>query len=411
MIKKIFAIAILFSISIFGSGFQINEHAARAMAAGGAFTAIANDASAVYFNPAGLIQLSKLSFTVGTTLIAPSTSFRGPSPSISEWNMDKQSFFPSHFYAAYPINDKLAVGFGFYTPFGLGTRWANDWVGKFIATDTKLATYSLNPVVAYMINDWISIGGGFSYNFADVKIARKASLAPFNGEALVTLDGSDKGTFGFNAGLLLKPHKKFSIGFNYHSQMNFTFKGTAVSEGPSAASAVLPSGDVEAKFTSPQTIYIGLATTAINKLLLSFDIQLIGWSSYDSLKVDFKNENLSDISSPRLYENSYCIRFGGEYELFEKFFIRAGILLDKNPIKDEYLDPLLPDSDRWGFSGGFGYSLTNNLTFDFAYLFIRSNQRTIENSKVSYAGNGFSPFNGTYNSTADLVSVTFNYSF
>ena len=63
ILRKIFTIIILGTSLLFAGGFQINEHGARAMALGNAFTAIANDASAVYWNAAGLSYLN------GTQLI------------------------------------------------------------------------------------------------------------------------------------------------------------------------------------------------------------------------------------------------------------------------------------------------------------------------------------------------------
>ena len=61
---------LLFTGSILAGGFQINEHGAKAMGMGGAFTAVANDASAIYWNPAGLTQLSGTQLMLGTTLIS-----------------------------------------------------------------------------------------------------------------------------------------------------------------------------------------------------------------------------------------------------------------------------------------------------------------------------------------------------
>ena len=103
-------------------GFQINEHGARAMGLGGAFTAIANDASAVYWNDAGMTQLSGTNFMLGTALIAPSAEFRGVSPSVDKNYMKSDVFFPPHFFAS-AINNSFSVGIGFTTPFGLGTEW------------------------------------------------------------------------------------------------------------------------------------------------------------------------------------------------------------------------------------------------------------------------------------------------
>ncbi|HUX60441.1 MAG TPA: outer membrane protein transport protein, partial [Ignavibacteriaceae bacterium] len=102
-------------------------------------------------------------------------------------------------------------------------------------------------------------------------------------------------------------------------------------------------------------------------------------------------------------------RFGAEYGLTQDLKVRAGIYYDKDPVKAQYLNPSLPDADRLGFSVGLGYKLMNNFNIDAAYLFIRGKQMTITNSLENYAA-GISPFNGTYNTAANLVSLTLSYS-
>jgi len=107
-LKKYLYIVLLilgfFPGSILAGGFQINEHGARAMGIGGAFTAIANDASAIYWNNAGMTQLSGTNFMLGTALIAPSAEFRGVAPSVDKNYMKSDVFFPSHFFITHAIN-------------------------------------------------------------------------------------------------------------------------------------------------------------------------------------------------------------------------------------------------------------------------------------------------------------------
>ena len=89
---------------ILAGGFQLNEHGAKPMGLGGAFTAIANDASAVYWNGAGLSYLEGTNFLLGAALIAPSTSFRGVTPSVEKTSMKSQVFLPPHFFVSHKIS-------------------------------------------------------------------------------------------------------------------------------------------------------------------------------------------------------------------------------------------------------------------------------------------------------------------
>ncbi|MDP3831613.1 MAG: outer membrane protein transport protein, partial [Ignavibacteriaceae bacterium] len=174
---------------------------------------------------------------------------------------------------------------------------------------------------------------------------------------------------------------------------------------------LLPSGDIVAKFNQPNQIVVGLAYQATDKLVVTSDFQYIGWSSYDSLKVDFVNPAYADLASPKEYKNTFIIRFGGEYQYSDDLAFRGGLLYDNNPTPDERLDPSLPDSDRLGLTLGAGYQVTESFNVGFSYMFLRFSERTVTDSKVNYSGTGYAPLNGVYNSTANLFGFSFSYNF
>lgn len=397
---------------VFAGGFQINKHGARPMAMGGAYTALARDVSALYFNPAGLIYSPGLQMSLGTTIIAPSASFRGPSPSISESKTVNKLFTPSHFYISKKMTDDWALGFAFNNPFGLGTEWEPEWVGRFITVKTDLKVYSFTPAASFRLCDKLSFGLGFQFNYATVEIVRKLNLYPFNAEATVNLEGDYSFGFGFNAGLMYSPTDNFTIAASYRSPVKHKFRGDANTTAPAQFTGRVPTGTISAELTTPGQIVGGIAVTPSKALTISADFQYVFWSSYDTLKVVFDNPAFPSSAAPRMYQDTWIGRIGAEYRVSDQLALRAGFSYDKNPVKDEYLDPLLPSSDRFGFSGGIGYKLTENFNLDLSYLYFRFNQRTVTNSLISYSGNpGFAPVNGTYNASANLFAITFSYRF
>lgn len=399
---------------LFASGFQINEHGARAMAMAGAFTAIANDPTAIFYNPAGLSYLSGTHFYGGATLIKPISSFRGPSPSIDEWKMKDLLFNPVNIYVTHQFMDNLTLGIGLNNPYGLGTEWDENWIGKYLAIKTEIRTFFFYASVGYKLSDEFSIGAGPIYAIGDVTINRKNSLSPFDADATINLTG-DASAVGFTAGLLYKPLDEFSVGLSYRSEVKFDFEGKADVSAPDQLLPIIPQGNVKAPLTTPQNITLGLAYFPSEELTVSADLQYIGWSSYDKLEITFTDEKDANgkpyvSSSLRDYDNAMIARVGFEYKLLEPFTLRAGLLYDSNPVKDERLDPTLPDSDRLGFNIGFGYKITENLAVDVAYLFLRFNERKIDNSLESYSS-GSAYFNGVYNSTAHLLGIDLAYNF
>ena len=71
------ALALLCAPStLYASGFRILDQSASATGQASAFTAQADDASAVYYNPAGMTQLRGVQVSLGANLIGGSTNFR-----------------------------------------------------------------------------------------------------------------------------------------------------------------------------------------------------------------------------------------------------------------------------------------------------------------------------------------------
>ncbi|HPI38473.1 MAG TPA: outer membrane protein transport protein [Ignavibacteriaceae bacterium] len=434
--KKLLTIFFAFCVFVtanFGSGFQINEHGARAMGFAGAFTGLANDPSAIYFNPAGIVQLKGTHFSIGSTFIYPLSKFTGPSPSTTESNLKKQFFTPFNFYISHQINNDLFVGFGVNNPFGLGTKWEDDWVGRYRTTETEIRTFNFSPVVAYKLSECLSASVGFTVSYSDVLIARRLQiLVPTGNPAnpyMAFPDGTiemkgDKTAFGYNASLFYMVDRALSFGLAFKSQIKYDYKGDAtVTLDPTVPAAVksqVPSGTISAPLTTPMVLTFGTAYKVFNNmdenyLTLSFDFQYNGWKSYDKLEVtfdEFKPAGTPYVStSERDFQNSFILRLGAEYVTSDRFTLRGGVLYDKNPIKDERLDPTLPDADRIGLNLGMSYKITNNLSVDLAYLFLMFKERTISSSKE------FIPLmptpvelKGTYSSSAHLIGLNFNYS-
>jgi len=432
---------VMFVSQSFGSGFQINEHGARAMGMGGAFTGLANDPSAVYFNPAGIVQLKGTHFSIGSTLIMPTSQFTGPDPLTTVSKLKSAVFTPINFYFTQELTPDLYVGFGVNNPWGLGTTWEDGWAGKYMAIETEIRTFNFSPVVAYKLTNELSAAVGFNLFYSDVLIAKSieviapkpgvASLFKY-GDAKISMEG-DKIGYGFNAALFYQATKSLSFGLSFKSQVKLEYKGTATTTWDTTGSNIHPavypvvnaglkrfSGDISAPLTTPMVIQFGTAykfynSCNENNLTLSADFQYNGWKSYEQLEVTFAD---TFSSSVREYKNSFIGRLGAEFVASEQFTVRGGLLYDQNPVKDEKLDPTLPDADRIGINIGLSYKITENLSVDFAYLYLMFMERTITTSLEKPYPNKYhallSPsdptvFNGTYKSSAHLIGLNLNY--
>jgi long-chain fatty acid transport protein len=399
----VFLVPLVLAQSAMAGGFQLNEHGARAMAQGGAFAARATDGSAIYFNPAGLSFQTRPAVTLGATLISPNTTFYGPLGTSTQTSQVSQLFNPVNLYGTMPVDDRLAVGIGVNNPFGLGTEWPMNWVGQFITLKVDLKTFFISPTVSYRLLDNLSVGVGVNYVTGTVLLRRAVSVTSvaLPQTPVVNLDLAASGV-SFNAGVLYKPLPWLSVGASYRSETKLDADGTATFT-PNYAALAFPAGDAAASITLPATGFAAIAVTPIDNLELEADYQFIGWSSYKELSVEFQKTGQKS-TSHKNYEDTYMLRFGAEYH-FTRVTLRAGYLFDHSPVKNEYLEPLLPDANRNGFCAGLGYKITDDFSVDLAYMFLRFKTRTVTNSIPE------NDLNGTYKTYADLLGLNVSYSF
>ena len=362
---------------LLAGGYQIGEHGARSMGMGGAFVAQARDASAIYFNPAGLTFLKGINVMVGTTLIAPSTEFTGPTPLTTKTKMESQVFYPSNAYVTYSMDNGLSLGVGFFNPFGLGTEWKalpTGFPGITFAMKSDLATYYFNPTVAYKLSDQFSIGAGFSYILGSLQIEMPS------GTQTVKSDKATGNGIGFNFGLQYKPMPELTIGASYRSETKIDFEGDATVSG--LPSPPLPftsaSGTAKATMPMPSTIMAGVAYDFSPDLTVEADFQYMGWKAYDKLaaSVTLPVVGTMALDQTEDWKNSFLLRFGGEYRM-DKLALRAGFIYDSTPQPDKAVSPQLPDANRLEFTAGFGYAINEMISVDAAYQFVKSSDRTV----------------------------------
>jgi long-chain fatty acid transport protein len=384
-----------------GGGFQLNEVGARAMAQGGAFAARASDPSAIYFNPAGL-SFQGSSIYLGTTFIMPKVTFYGPSNlSLNdETKMVDQTFTPINIYGTYELNDNIHIGLGVTNPYGLGTEWPANWAGQYITQKIDLTSFFITPTVAYKVNDQLSVGAGL--NYVTGKVTMKIGVPiPFDTtHPIVNLDLNATG-LGFNVGIIYKLMPELSFGLSYRSSVKLDASGSAKFD-PNYTLLSLPNGDATATITLPATGFVGVAYKAMKNLEVEADYQYIGWSSYKELAIGFKADPTKNEVMTKNYQDTYILRFGAEYTM-DDIQLRAGYLYDHSPVLTEYVDPMLPDANRNGYSIGVGYKICEQWRVDASYFFLKFDQRKVENTVIA--------FDGTYNMTATLIGINIGYTF
>lgn len=410
----------------FGAGFNIFEQGSKAMGMAGAFTAQADDPSAVFHNPAGLAFQKERDFAAGTTIITISSSeFEGSNPFPGVGVMEEQEglvFFPSHIYYVQPINQQLTFGFGFYTPYGLTTEWENPetFSGRFISQRAELQTFDLNPVLAWQATPNLGLAVGAVYRLSTVELDRAVPfLNPFT-QSIVDIGSANlksdiDGGVGFTAGLLHKVNNSFSWGLTYRSKVEIDYEGdgrfSQISTGSAALDAAVAATipfdtdlPIATSIEFPDTASLGLAFALSPTMLLETDFNWTGWSSFDELSLQFPTAPQFSQVIPEEYEDAYNYRIGLRWAKNANREWRFGYVFDESPQPEEAVSPLLPDADRNGFTIGYGWKGAKR-DFDLAFMYLPFDERTRQQSFASDPDDYF----GTYETTAFLLGATLTF--
>lgn len=439
-----------FSLGLWASGTAIYEQSSKASAQAGAVVARADDATAVFYNPAGIVFLSGQQFVFNTTYI--STDIKYESPTLGNFKNQASNFFLPAFYYTTPVTERMAFGVSFTAPYNLSTDWTDAFPGRFVSRHAEIVTYNLRPVLAFKLNDQNSISLGMDWYDSSVVLTRSLNTSALstavNPHTLpsppyppgIPLYSYSEGSIdthvrdqaiGWNVGYQYRSDP-FRFGLFYHSSANFTYKGHASFEtspklGPLAA--YMPGQEVHLSLTSvPAEARAGFAYLADN-WQLEFDATWTGWDSWDKTMVHFEKQTPAVQDEEMLFDwhNTMSYRLGFKYSLCDSIDLYAGMLYDEAPVPDGTRTPVLPDTDRWSLQVGTGWH-NDHISLDWYAMYLDFDNGSASNALTGNAFNGLPNVvlpgvgklyptrytvmpDGRYTGTAYLMGIQFGYKF
>jgi long-chain fatty acid transport protein len=405
------------------SGFAILEQGVKGL--GNAFSegaTTADDATAIFYNPAGLTQVSGTSIVTGASLIAPAVEFsnRGSSQFGAPLRGgDSGEFAPNrivpNFYAAWDLGGTVKAGIGVNSPFALATEYPQGWIGRYQALRSSLLTININPTIAAKISRDFSIGAGLNIQYADAKlsnaidfgtIGRQFGLptAPQSLDGLVDVQGQDW-SLGFNLGVLYAPSRDTRIGLAYRSSIKHELEGKAAFTVPAGAAALTRGGQftntsASAELDLPETISLSAYQRVSPKVAISGDVTWTNWSRFRELRIDFDNPRQPDVVQPENWKDTVRVALGVNYDVNPALTLRAGVAYDPTPVRDEFRTARIPDGNRTWVSIGASYRPSPSLTLDVGYSHL-----FIPDVPIDEAGSTGDRLVGRYNAQVNIIGV------
>jgi long-chain fatty acid transport protein len=384
------------------AGFALIEQNASGL--GNAYAgaaAVAEDASTVYFNPAGMALLPERQVVMAGHFIRPSSEYSGiVTPNIGGGDGGDAGgwAFVPNFYYTHRLTPAITAGIGVNAPFGLKTEYDKDWMGRYQAIKSEVKTINVNPSIAWKINEQFSVGAGVSIQYIEATLT---SYAGRPGTAKVK--GDDYG-WGFNLGALWQPTPATRVGLSYRSEIDYTLDGDASFSDFSPAN-----GDIEADTTLPDSASLSLFHKLGPRWELLADITWTGWSDFEELAIYYKNGPLLSYT-PEEWDDILRYSLGATWHMDDKLSLRAGLAYDEAPVSDKYRTPRIPDGARtWVAIGGqYRVSRQGVLDFGYAHLFV-------EDSDLNSPAPGTIPFTpvltGSYDNSVDIISFQYTHTF
>lgn len=409
------------------SGFALIEQSGSGLGnayAGGA--ASAEDASTIFYNPAGMSRLEGNQLVVAGNMIRPSAKFNGTATGIplqaagtgaggdaGSWALVPNVYFSTE------VNPKMRVGLGINSPFGLQSQYDANWMGRFQGVKSSIKTVNLNPAVSYQFSDMLSFGAGLNYQRIDGQLSSVTNYsAAANGalganlSGLSMLTGSDS-AWGYNFGAMYNYTPQARIGVAYRSRIKYNLGGTVnFANRPAALNAALPDQTITLALTMPDSFSVSGFHQVSDKWDFMADATWTGWSVFQQLNVLKANGASLSTPTPENWKDTWRVSAGASYHYSSEWTARAGVAFDQSPVADQFRTVRIPDANRTWLSVGGQYKPGKDSALDFGYahLFVSSaplNQSATANPDL--AGKGY--LLGNYNDSVDILSVQYAHSF
>ena len=398
--KLILALGTVLTSQVQASGFALIEQNASGM--GNAYAgqaAVAEDASTVFFNPAGLTYLSGRQVVVAGHLILPSAKFTDSGASTlaglgNGGDAGATAFIPN-LYFSMPLGKDLSLGLGINAPFGLVTEYDTPWAGQTMGIKSDLKTVNVNPSVAWKLNERVSLGLGLDWQKIDAELTQSAT-AP--GVTPASMKGDDD-SWGWNAGILVNLDGGARAGLAYRSGIKHRLTGHT--------SAFGLSNSVYADLELPASASLSYFRPVNPRWDFLADLTWTGWSSFDQLAVIKVSGPLPQPAAiPENWRDTLRASLGLNLHQSRDWTWRFGIAYDQTPVPDDlHRTPRIPDNDRTWLSVGGQYRWSPNSAVDFGYshIFVRDSTINHTESGVTLAGG--------YENKIDILSVQYTHSF
>ena len=400
------------------AGFALAEQSGSGL--GNAYAgaaAIAEDASTIFSNPAGMTYIEGTQAAGALHLIKPNAEFNNDGNSVrgtarplggEGGNAGDLAFVPNTYFLT-PINDRVKFGLGISVPFGLKTEYDKEWLGRFQGIKSELKTVNINPSLAFKVNDRLSLGFGVSAMWAQAELTNAINFGRF-GEGKGTVKGDDWG-FGYNLGAIYQATNDTRLGIAYRSKVEQHLEGKVKFQRPAglpgAFVAATANGDVKADVTLPETLSMSIFSRLNATWDVMADATWTRWSQFEELAIYRANGALLT-KTPENWDNTMRYSVAVNYHYSDTIKLRAGLAYDEGAASTAFRTVRIPDNDRKWLTFGAGWQAMPATKIDVGYAHLFISDTDIDDNQTPF---GKGRVRGDYDASVDVLSMQVTHNF
>src|SRR5712671_528990 len=339
--------------------------------------AMAADASTAAANPAGMTLLDRSQLLGASGAMLPSTNFdiapQTTTPGGGGGNAGV--FLPvGGFFYVYKFSERLRLGVAVDSDFRAAFNYGKQWTGRYYVTQESLITAKVNPSIAYMVTDWLSVGAGFSFSSGRLlfqsKINNIRPRIPDGGLGLESWDVA----FGGNVGILLRPIAKLRIGLTYQSPVDykFGFRPHLTNLGPilNRIRNRIGGTKINIPMEVPQQVMLsGLYDVTPNWSLMG-NVGWQNWSAFGEFPIGISARKQRTVTANLHFSDTYQIAIGQQLRIGEKWLWSAGFAYDSSPVSRANRVPTMPVDRQLRYGTGIQYQINRDITAGAAWEFM-----------------------------------------
>lgn len=384
--------SILFCTPAWGAGLWLYEGGTPDLGTAGAGrAALAADASTAGANPAGMTRLERSQMLLAVQGIYVNSRFDTEVADFGGGDGGNAGgFVPSgglHYVHSMTDDFKMGVSMGSY--FGLGVDYAGSWAGRYYVTEAELVTLGVNPGAGYRVNDWLSLGAGFSIVYAELTQKAAVNNAAVPGQAGLSdgrleIEDDDVG-YGFNLGVLLEPREDTRIGITYRSEVDLEFEDTAPLKniGPILQGLLNLSGlagsKVNIDMTIPQAVMVSGYHQLNDQWAILGNVGWQDWSAFGKQDLTLSSTTARSFTKDLDYDDTWHFALGAQYRFAPQWLWSVGAAYDTSPVDgDDNRSPDLPLDRQIRLGTGVQYDWNQDVTLGLAYEYLDAGDAGID---------------------------------